>query len=571
MRRIVFFFAILLFLFFATFGLSLLISPAWLKQPAWSSTLTVTIVIGGLILIGEGIISWALSFLFEDKEFNERLQFTFGNKYKEISRRLDEFTIQEINKEKKSKKYIPNIFVETTEIKEKLRYFSEPFTFFVKIVEQTDQELRGSYIVGALKHVHYPVGETIYSQVRLKAGNQEALKLNIQKYETYLNQKLTLTDILIKEKGAGIKPEYISKIPPEFSHIHDYMYPNLQHYRVYESSIEQAKENLNLLRNKLVIIKSKAGHGKTNLLCDFTEKFLLKRGHTCLYIPAKALNHLGEQETLEETIVRTIFTEPDIRFSDVIRLVKFDKKISHLFILIDGINEHKNLALFSTALEQFIERCSEHNIKIIVTCRSEYFDDRFGNLLLVDNSSVFDMDHWRYINRIPGVHVKALISGYFSEFNLKMSADNVHPEIMKVFNKDKLLLRIFCEAYENEQPADYLDNLYKLEIFKRYYDKKTETIHGLDDCLTEIIVKMIADNQFANIPIPDLSAETVAVVENTVYENVIIKKDMLANSDLAFGKSEVINFVYDEFRDFLLASKVIMEWDQDKQSSVNVI
>ena len=568
MRRVVFFSGILLFLFAATFGLSVWLSPAWLQQSGGASTLSVVIIMGGLVVAGEAILSWVLSFLFADKEFTERLEYALGNKYKEISKNIDTFTKQEIEKEKRSRKYIPNVFVEVIEIKEKLRYFSEPHTFFAKIIEQSDRELQNSFIISRLEQIHFPFEDPIRPRLNKKPKKTSSLIQQIEKYKKFLEQKKAITNVLIKKGGVGIKPEFRSQIPAKYSHIHDYARYHLQYHSLFEHNIEEIQDDLDLLTNKLVIIKGVAGHGKTNLLCDFTENFLIKKKHKSLYIPAREFNYLGEQETIEQAIVRITLAEYDYQFSDVLRLIKFDKKIDNLFILIDGINEHKNLALFSTAIEQFIQRCSLHNIKIILTCRSEYFDDRFGSLLNMDQSSIFDLDGWRYANRIPDVHVDALISGYFSEFNINLSVDNIHPDIMKAFNKDKLLLRIFCEAYENEKPAEYLDNLYKLEIFKKYYDKKTETIHGLDDCLTEIIGSMIRDNLFANIPISDLSAETIVVVENTVYDNVVIKKDFLANPDVAFGRSEVINFVYDEFRDFLIASRVIMEWDQNRELSI---
>jgi hypothetical protein len=571
MKRWLFFFALLAAMFVVSFALSIWLFPSWLYQPAWFLKLSFAIGIAGIAVIGSALLQQILSFLFEDKDYQERLLFITGNKYAAISKRLDEFTRQEIDKEKRSRKYIPNIFVETTEIKEKLRYFSEPFIFFPKIVEQTDRELRASYIVNVLKQVHFPIDESVYQQKRLKPRNQESLKDSIQKYKAYLDQKLTLTDVLIKENGAGIKPEYRSQIPTEYSHIHDYSYPNLQYYWRYEYEIEQTKKDIDLLGNNVVIVKSLAGHGKTNLLCDFTENFFLKKEHKSLYISARALDHLGEHETIEQAIARTIFTEPDFQFADILRLVKFDKKLHPLFILIDGINEHKNSALFSAALEQFIQRCNGNDIKIMLTCRSEYFDDRFGNLLNTENCSVLDMDERKYVNIIPDVHIEALLTRYFSEFNVKITVDNIDPDIRGIFNEDKLLLRIFCEAYENEQPAEYLADLYKLEIFNKYYEKKIKTIQGLDECLAEIIIKMITDNQFTNVEISSLTVDSAKVVQNTVYENVIIKKDVIASPGLAFGRTEVINFVYDEFRDFLIASKVIREWDENNQASIEMM
>ncbi len=571
MKRIIFFLIILALTFTIAFVSTILLFPEWLARAGWASNLTIKIVVGGAGIIVAAILSWALKFLLEDQDFNEWLSFKVGSKYRKILVSLDDFTRQEIGKEKKSKKYIPNVFVETTEIKEKLRYFSEPFDFFPKVIEQTDRRLQTAYIVNILKQLHYPMNEPAYPNLRVISHAQKSLFDAIQRYLIYLDQKLKLTDILIKHDGAGIKPEYLVNVPDEYSHIYQYTYHLLQFYWSYEYAIQKAKKDLELLKNNLVIIKSIAGHGKTNLICDFTDNFLLKKGHRCLYISAKALNNLGEQETLEHAMARTIFSEPDVRFSDVLRLVKFDKKIDYLFILIDGINEHKNLPLFSVALEQFIQRCKGSNLKIILTCRSEYFDDRFGNLLNIEGCSVLDLDEHEYRNEMPDVHIEALLSRYFSEFDVKISVENVYSDIMDVFNEDKLLLRVFCEAYEHEQPAEQLDNLYKLEIFNKYLEKKSDTIQGLDICLAEIVDMMLTDNQFVNVEISKLSAQAVEIVENTVYENVILKKDVLLKPGLAFGKSEVINFVYDEFRDYLIASRVIIEWDQNKPASIVMI
>lgn len=147
MKRWGLFLVIFVVLFVLTFVSSLLFFSTWINQPEWSTTLTRNILVTGLILILEGIISWILSFLFEDKDLKERIYFLVGNKYRDISTKLDEFSRLEIGKEKRSRKYIPDIFIESTEIKEKLRYFSEPFLFFEKIVENTERQLRGAYII----------------------------------------------------------------------------------------------------------------------------------------------------------------------------------------------------------------------------------------------------------------------------------------------------------------------------------------------------------------------------------------------------------------------------------------
>lgn len=567
MRRIIAFLVIFAVLTTFAFGITVILYPAWLVRSGEAITLLQTIFVTGLGMVASGIMSWAISFLFEDKSFKERSHYLIGNKYRDISKKLDEITNFEIKKEKRSRRYIPDIFVESTEVKEKLRYFCEPFIFFSNIIEHTERTFQNSFIINLLEQIHLPIHDPKKPKIKQNIRRQKTLIQNIEKFNNYLEQKKSITDVLIKEGGTGLKPEYRSQIPSKYSHIYDYAYHMLQYYGLYEHEIKDAQDDLDLLTNKLVIIKGVAGHGKTNLLCDFTENFLLKKKHKILYIPAREFNYLGEQETIEQAIARITFTESDHQFSDILRLIKFDKNIDNLFILIDGINEHRNLALFSTALEQFMQRCSMYDIKVILTCRSEYFDDRFGNLLQNDNLSLLDIDDWKYAHEIPEVHQNALIARYFSEFNIQMQPDHVNPNIIETFYKDKLLLRIFCEAYENEQPADYLDDLYKLEIFNKYFERKLEAIEGLDSCLEEIITWMIEHDEFANNRIQNFSDTTIEVIEATAYENVILKKDIITTPGLAFGRAEVINFVYDEFRDFLIASRILLIWDQDNQQS----
>lgn len=563
MKRIGLFLFALIILFVISFVLSLVCFPLWLTQEKWASDLAKNILVIGLTMSVECFFTYWLFFLFEDKEFKERLKFVIGNKYKKISKRLDEGTQFEVNKEKRSRKYIPNIFIESTEVKEKIRDFCEPLLFFPKIVERTERRLQNSYIVNILNQIHYPVDEVTNPRINRNFRSRESLNQSIKIFKKFLNQKKSFTDILIKNSGTGIKPEYKAKIPSRFSHIYDYAYPNLQFHHSYEEEINQAEENLNLLSNKVLILKGLAGHGKTNLLCDFTENFLLRKKHKCIYLPAREFNYLGVQATIEQFITRIFFTESDYQFIDILRLIKFDKNIDYLFVLIDGINEHKDLDLFLVALEQFIQRCNGFNIKIILTCRSEYFDDRFGNLLLLDNLSLIDMDAYQYTHRIPDIHQNALISRYFSEFSVLLDPNRVDQDIITVFNEDKLLLRIFCEAYEDEKPAEYLSDLYKLEIFNKYYEKKLAVIPGLDDCLAEIISWMIDHHEFNNLQTLHLSKQTKIVIEATAYENVILRKDIITTPGIAFGRSEMINFVYDEFRDFLIASRIILYWTND--------
>jgi len=81
----------------------------------------------------------------------------------------------------------------------------------------------------------------------------ETLKIKYREgQEISRREKNLWTDILIKTEGerveagvnVGIKPKYLSNIPSDFSHVYDYVYPNLQFYSSYEDVIMQVEEDL---------------------------------------------------------------------------------------------------------------------------------------------------------------------------------------------------------------------------------------------------------------------------------------------------------------------------------------
>jgi len=147
-----------------------------------------------------------------------------------------------------------------------------------------------------------------------------------------------------------------------------------------------------------------------------------------------------------------------------------------------------------------------------------------------------------------------------------------------VLEHDTLLLRMFCEAYgdhaavEATQLPQVMD-IYKDEIFRLYLNKKLEGVSQRHACssppsvgvnlrykrvLDQIIHLMIKREQFANIPVADLDEEHYAALGEIIGEDVIFRKDLVEGKSVLDEKTEVINFTFDEFRDFLLADHLVM-------------
>ncbi|MAT45243.1 MAG: hypothetical protein CL609_23185 [Anaerolineaceae bacterium] len=571
MKQTIRFFIFVVLIFFLVFLGSIVFFPPWLEQNNWFKTLTLLIIAGGLIFVVEELLLGGLSKFLEGLDFQERMVYSFGKKYQKISEQIDEFTRQEINKEKKSNKYIPNIFVEVSDIKEKLRYFCEPYLFFEKIVEQTEANLNNAYVVNLLRTLDYPLGDYTKQHHPKKPKDKNSLKSEIDKYLDVIKEKEKFLNIF-PDHDAGLKPEYKEKIPENKIHKYEYIYSNLQFTGSYRWAISDLYEDLKTLQNKIFLIKSEAGHGKTNLLCDLAENYLIKKDKTCLYFSTRQFNDIGENETIEEKIIKILFGTNKYTFDDLISFVKFDKTKRTLFVLIDGLNEHRNLSVFSQKIEQFLQRCTFiDELKIILTCRSEYFDERFGNLISLEKMSVMDIDKRRFDERIPQVHRKFLISKYFDHFNIRINLDHVSEQIQQQFDEDKLLLRIFCEAYDGKPQPDFLEDLYRLEIFHKYFKVKQATIPDLKNTVEVVVTWAINNQHFSDIPIDSFESGVQLRLDDIAYENIIVRKDIKKKEDVAFGEGEVVNFVYDEFRDFLIASKILLIWDTEQESSKNLI
>ncbi len=539
------------------FVLSVLLYPDWFSLGNWGFSLSTKIIAGGSFILAEGILIWSITKLLDSKVFVEWIQFTLGTKYRNIEFTINKFTTFQIEREKNSRKYIPAIFIESIDIKEKLRYFSEPYKFYQKVVDTAKRDFDINFFITTLKQIHFPVETISFSKLR----NKKKLDFYCTQAKETLDEYALLRNVVVEE-GAGLKEEYLEKIPDAKKHIYHYQYVNLQYHYSFERAVNKAKENLTLLTDNSVLITSRAGRGKTNFVCDFTDNFLLKKKRMCIFFTGRDFNQMSENETIEEAISRIVFSEKEFKFSDILTLIRLDKKYEFLFIVIDGINEQTNRTHFTLSLEQFIQRCKDKKIKVILTCRSEYFEERFDRLRELSGFSILPIEGQRF--ELPITHQEYLIEQYFQQFDVSLRVDDISGQVRDLFSKDKLMLRFFCEAYEGADNLTFIYDIYRFEVFQKYIQNKDEAIPGLRECLNEIIDYMISNSRFSDIPLQDLSSTSQTVLENAFYENVIVRKDLIIIPDITLGRREVVNFVYDEFREYLLASYLVIVWHDDR-------
>ncbi|MBM3181092.1 MAG: hypothetical protein FJZ86_12150 [Chloroflexi bacterium] len=482
-------------------------------------------------------------------------------------------TQQQLAKEKNAKKYIPDIFIEVADIKDQARYFSLPTTFFQKTIDEIDRLdfEETNYI---LEKVSLP--KLVFNAPKLLSKD---LTLEDHRYKSdVLIASLTQIKDALKPYTSVHSYDFVDeKVPERKKYIYKEMKYRLENTSYFLTrSIDDIIDNIKLISSRVLLITSRAGQGKTNFVCDFADTVLLKRGIPCLFFTGRDFNHVAP-EKIGEYFLYSIFGHSLNNLDDA-----FDKLQelagdldSPIVIIIDGINEHKNIKDFSHHLEKFIERALNHkSIKFILTCRSEYFEERFSNL----KTSSFS-DNIVYVKnletRMDKKHKEQLLKGYFRFFNIRVGY--LSKRARDILENDVLLLRMFCEVYGNvdrdkvSSPVQISD-IYREKVFREYLERKLRDaiVHDSNDpqvairigdkyrqALKHIIELMIEQKQYANILISDISAEHDEAITGLLGEDVIIRKDLFNNGDVLSTSTEVLNFTFDEFRDFLIANYLV--------------
>ena len=491
----------------------------------------------------------------------------------EFLERMRRHFVRQITKEKNSKKYIPDIFVEIAEIKDEARYFSHPTLFFQKVIDEIDN----------LNFIDF---NRIFQKISLqpislnweKPSSSQITIESLQEHITVLKNSLMQTkEVLHPYSHDGEE----SRDPIDVPSPKKYVYEEIKYKLRYAANflirrINNLVSDLDFMSSRILFFIARAGQGKTNFVCDFAETVLLKRDIPCIYFTGHEFNHVKVSE-IGQHFFKSVFGD---------RVEGMEQALSHLsnlardldkpiIIIIDGINEHKNIQAFSHHLEKLVEKILEYKfLKIIFTCRSEYFEERFKNFKQssFSNEIQFVDNLGQYMSKM---HKDRMVSGYFHFFNLR------YPYISKraydILENDTLLLRMFCEAYGDVNSDKIIQlpqifDIYREKVFREYLTRKIEGASEYEadssrlqigassqykKVLRKIIQLMLERKQYSDIAVTDLPIELHHALSSLLGEDMIVRKDLADIDDVLDEKIEVINFTFDEFRDFLLANHLV--------------
>jgi len=449
---------------------------------------------------------------------------------KEIKEAIARHSKNALAREKNQKRYIPSIYAEVARIKDRARYFAHPVLFLDRVTERI-RRLELSRINRLLHRISVSPVELALPTGTVAPGDIG----EIGRHSALLNQSLV-------ELSASVERfrDYSRTAPPVGIPAGKlYIYEEIKYPLGMASEsllwvIRECMDDLKAIRCRVFFIVGRAGQGKTSFVCDFAENALLTRGIPCLFFTGDELN-LVAPDQVGEHIVSTALGQTsnvDVREG----LAKLERlcmaEDAPLTIIIDGLNDHSDIPTFAHRLEKFIEGALDFNhIKFVLTCRAEYFDERFDRF---HHASFADKIYFikDFERGISSLHRDDMVHAYLRFFRLQPAGISSH--VLKFLGDDTLLLRFFCEAYGDDnanQPIalpDVLDvckdkvfRLYlckKLRAASRRYDASSVPVPGrpinYQRALRQIVCLMLEQKQFANIPVAHLDTEYHKVLGN---------------------------------------------------------
>lgn len=472
------------------------------------------------------------------------------NEYKEkIFIKANEHTHQQISKNKQIRKYIPDIYVEEQYYKEMVRYFADPALFVQKALYEL-LRYDWSVINAELLRKKLPV---------IDFRSYEKITKSISFYDDIKGLCHSLEEaIAIIEKAE--------KNSEKVFYINQYS----QNRAIFNNTIKwYLKDRLDTLRMipiKYLLLKKEAGQGKTNFLCDFTDNFLLKKGYYVLYFNASSFS-----DNPFDYIIRflTINGEYELSYSKKVLEAEYDKTKRPFIIVIDGLNENSNINNFGNTIKTFLEKCEEFSfIKVLMSTRSEFYDERFGELSTGLYQNKFSLIYMRNNDKKFNSRI---FWGYLKFFDIDIVESTLSGITYKKLTKDVLLLRYFCEVNEHKKNLAMHD-VFIYEVFEKYTDEKCSKYSKVKDgvdpdvlrlLIDKIILQMINNNNYTSITIEKFTKDETKLLNELLENEVIFKGEAVIKKGVVPKQVVTIGFTFDEYRDYCITNYIITNYDEE--------
>ena len=441
-----------------------------------------------------------------------------------------------------SGKYLPDTFLEDIDAKEKARMFVAPHKMYPLVYEQ----------VTKLNFDHY-------NKKRSLEGLKPPYILNVKNWDL----QGEIVDIgKLRYITDGIY-EYLS------GQVNDKTERDNDRWMAM-GKVKQLAEKFELMNKQVMVVISAAGQGKTNFVCDVVNNVLMPDDIPFVFVNAYELSaeHLAKSISAEYNFIG------DESLEEVLSAAEnyCNQHLQYLIIIIDGLNEHPKQGLFKSNLLRVLKAMSWHkHVKVLMTCREKYYKNNYQLLEsdLGDGLCVVALDKRpRRWDNSETSEDECLIERYATYFKTGVPSDG---RIRKMLLKDLLLMRIFFEAYQNQDVTNMAQIDY-VDLYKRYYRKLCEKVQevitqevnvtnvsGMAVKIFEkIIVWMVKKDVFINLPLDDVlkdfTADERLCFTSFISSNLLLRQDTPEGSA---GIYDVLNFTYEQIRDYLVTRHMV--------------
>lgn len=466
---------------------------------------------------------------------------------------------QKIEDEKRTQKYIPSVFVEISETKEEMRYFANPMFFYRKI----DEDIRRidlthfNELLGMAKIE--PIADNLSEIATLKAPN------NLSELRSRLGQQIIELKALQKhvspfseygDRAEQFKPsDYLKGYWKVFSF--NIMSIGSGVFR----SLEKISEKIGIAQAKIFLVTGMAGQGKTNFVCDLIANQFRAFKVPTIFIPARSLNDYPRPNRVLSYITNNRFAPAVSNLHELFTLLNnvAEECQKPFVIAIDGINEVGDLDGFVAELRVFLDALCQYDfVKIVITCRNEFFDYKFA--------AIFEPQFSDHLFRVKDLRKEMskenksrLLEAYFQHFKIKARLSKVASEFLE---NDLILLRIFSEIHASKN-IEYVPDIYKGDIFEQYLIMKVNEFPSTSkkkvlNALYKICSRMLSDENFSQMSVEGFDDTERQIIERLISEDIILRREVPSIGLSTLG-IENISFTYDELRDFLLAYYTVSE------------
>lgn len=449
-----------------------------------------------------------------------------------IKRKANKYTRKVINRLIDDGKYIPGVFVELNDTKEVLRYFVYSKKWKKRLIEGFNF-----------------VYDNAYGDILRKACDNTSACFHLGRgtsQKDVMDAVNTAYDLHnnFRKSEVEFKPDYKeSKVLFEILY-----YP-------YTEALGSLAQYCKAANEKYFILTGSAGNGKTNLLCSISELLINLKEATIFLnsrdIEGEVLDFIISQLELPQIYVK----HKELYLYMVNILLTIQHK--HLFIIIDAINENDS-DNFGSRIATFINRISGYSrVKVIVSCRNEYYKERFRECLVdkVDVPSFeFDLKEQQYTIAA----IRQMIRAYSKHFNY---SGNISPAVQNMLSEQLLLLRIFFEVNKGSDAEVF--SIRKHEIYAQYIEViKRNSGEYIVKVLNTVADFMIENENYDEISLSDLEKAGITpdVIKKAVDSSILLSKKLISHEGtIARNESEVVYFVFDEMRDYYLARRILLK------------